>query len=44
MTTVTVAGIIGGEDPRFAPECLATAYLDLHHQPRGLWQAELHYA
>ncbi|MER8068595.1 SDR family NAD(P)-dependent oxidoreductase [Streptomyces sp. NPDC094034] len=44
VTTVTVAGVIGGEDPRFAPERLAAAYLGLHHQPREHWQAELHYA
>ncbi|MCL7380805.1 SDR family NAD(P)-dependent oxidoreductase [Streptomyces sp. 35G-GA-8] len=44
VTTVTVAGIIGGEDPRFAPERLAAAYLGLHHQPRDQWEAELLYA
>jgi NAD(P)-dependent dehydrogenase (short-subunit alcohol dehydrogenase family) len=44
VTTVTIAGIIGGEDPRFAPETLAAAYLDLHHQPQDQWQAELLYA
>jgi short-subunit dehydrogenase len=44
VTTVTVAGIIGGQDPRFAPETLAAAYLDLHHQPHDEWQAELLYA
>ncbi|MGW0583914.1 SDR family NAD(P)-dependent oxidoreductase [Streptomyces sp. NPDC002920] len=43
-STVTVAGMIGGEDPRFAPEALAAAYLDLHHQPKDQWQAELVYA
>jgi short-subunit dehydrogenase len=43
VTTVTVAGIIGGEDPRFAPETLAAAYLDLHQQPQDQWQAELLY-
>ncbi|MGW7259581.1 SDR family oxidoreductase [Streptomyces sp. NPDC054834] len=44
VTTVTVAGYIGGGDPRFTPEALAAAYLDLHHQPQGWWQAELLYA
>jgi short-subunit dehydrogenase len=44
VTTVTVAGVIGGDDPRFAAETLAAAYLDLHRQPRELWQAELLYA
>jgi NAD(P)-dependent dehydrogenase (short-subunit alcohol dehydrogenase family) len=44
VTTVTVAGSIGGGDPRFAPEALAAAYLDLHHQPPGWWQSELLYA
>jgi hypothetical protein len=43
-STVTIAGYIGGEDPRFAPEALAAAYLDLHHQPQDEWQAELLYA
>lgn len=43
-STVTVAGVIGGEDPRFAPEALAQVYLDLHHQPKDQWQAELVYA
>ncbi|WP_405796661.1 SDR family NAD(P)-dependent oxidoreductase [Streptomyces sp. NBC_01506] len=42
-TTVTVAGYIGGDDPRFAPGTLAAAYVDLHHQPREQWQAELLY-
>jgi NAD(P)-dependent dehydrogenase (short-subunit alcohol dehydrogenase family) len=42
--TVTVAGMIGGEDPRFAPEALAATYLDLHHQPKDQWKAELIYA
>ncbi|MEV0634827.1 SDR family NAD(P)-dependent oxidoreductase [Streptomyces sp. NPDC050619] len=44
VSTVTVAGAIGGEDPRFAPDVLAAAYLDLHHQPKDQWQAELVYA
>ncbi|MFF3373887.1 SDR family NAD(P)-dependent oxidoreductase [Streptomyces sp. NPDC002680] len=43
-STVTVSGMIGGEDPRFAPEALASVYLDLHHQPQDQWQAELVYA
>ncbi|MGY1503151.1 SDR family NAD(P)-dependent oxidoreductase [Streptomyces sp. QTS52] len=43
-STVTVRGFIGGEDPRFAPDVLAAAYLDLHHQPKDQWQAELVYA
>ncbi|MBS2534101.1 SDR family NAD(P)-dependent oxidoreductase [Catenulispora sp. NF23] len=44
VTTVTIAGAIGGDDPRFAPGALAEAYLDLHHQPRDQWQAELLYS
>ncbi|WP_326585163.1 SDR family NAD(P)-dependent oxidoreductase [Streptomyces sp. NBC_00481] len=44
VSTVTVAGNIGGEDPRFAPDVLAAAYLDLHHQPQDQWQAELVHA
>ncbi|MFC4508569.1 MULTISPECIES: SDR family NAD(P)-dependent oxidoreductase [Streptomyces] len=43
-STVTVAGMIGGEDPRFAPEALAAVYLGLHHQTKDQWQAELVYA
>ncbi|MDH6622726.1 NAD(P)-dependent dehydrogenase (short-subunit alcohol dehydrogenase family) [Streptomyces sp. LBL] len=43
VTTVTVTGYIGGGDPRFTPEALAAAYLDLHQQPQGWWQAELLY-
>lgn len=43
-STITVAGAIGGEDPRFAPDVLAAAYLALHHQPKEQWQAELVYA
>jgi NAD(P)-dependent dehydrogenase (short-subunit alcohol dehydrogenase family) len=43
-STVTIAGNIGGQDSRFAPEALAAAYLDLHHQPKDQWQAELVYA
>ncbi|MER7690380.1 SDR family NAD(P)-dependent oxidoreductase [Streptomyces sp. NPDC097610] len=41
VATVTVDGYIGGEDPRFAPDRLAAAVLDLHHQPQDEWQAEL---
>ena len=44
VSTVTIAGYIGGEDPRFAPETLAEVYLALHHQPKEEWQAELVYA
>ncbi|HWG26116.1 SDR family oxidoreductase [Actinospica sp.] len=43
VTTVTIGGFIGGDDPRFSPETLAAAYLNLHHQPRDQWQAELLY-
>ncbi|MEU5872176.1 SDR family NAD(P)-dependent oxidoreductase [Glycomyces sp. NPDC047369] len=41
--TVTIAGSIGGPDPRFAPQTLAGVYLDLHHRPSEQWQAELVY-
>ena len=44
VSTVTIGGFIGGGDPRFAPETLAAAYLDLHRQPQDQWQAELVYA
>jgi NADP-dependent 3-hydroxy acid dehydrogenase YdfG len=40
-TTVTITGWIGGGEPRFAPEVLARAYLDLHRQPRAEWRPEL---
>ncbi|MFE2421486.1 SDR family NAD(P)-dependent oxidoreductase [Streptomyces hokutonensis] len=43
VTTVTVGGYIGGDDPRFAPATLAAAYLDLHRQPQDQWEAELLY-
>jgi NAD(P)-dependent dehydrogenase (short-subunit alcohol dehydrogenase family) len=41
VATVTIGGYIGGGDPRFAPETLAAAYLELHKQPQDQWQAEL---
>lgn len=44
VSTVTIGGAIGGDDPRFSPENLAAAYLNLHQQPREEWQAELLYA
>jgi len=43
VSTVTVAGAIGGDNPRFAPATLAAAYLNLHQQPQDQWQAELLY-
>ncbi|WP_043677645.1 SDR family NAD(P)-dependent oxidoreductase [Streptomyces xylophagus] len=43
VTTVTVAGAIGGDNPRFSPENLAAAYLNLHQQPQDQWEAELLY-
>ncbi|MER5669522.1 SDR family NAD(P)-dependent oxidoreductase [Streptomyces mirabilis] len=43
VTTVTVGGFIGGDNPRFSPEKLAAAYLNLHQQPQDQWQAELLY-
>jgi hypothetical protein len=43
VTTVTVAGAIGGDNPRFAPAMLAAAYVNLHRQPKEQWQAELLY-
>ena len=44
VTTVTIAGFIGGDDPRFAAAELAATYLNLHQQPQDQWQAELLYA
>ncbi|MFJ2828808.1 SDR family NAD(P)-dependent oxidoreductase [Streptomyces sp. NPDC087263] len=43
VTTVTVSGSIGGDNPRFSPGTLAAAYLNLHQQPQDQWQAELLY-
>jgi short-subunit dehydrogenase len=43
VSTVTIGGFIGGDDPRFAPAELAATYLSLHRQPRDQWQAELLY-
>ena len=43
VTTVTIGGFIGGEDPRFAAAELAATYLNLHRQPQDQWQAELLY-
>lgn len=43
VSTVTIGGFIGGDDPRFSPEILAAAYLNLHQQPKDQWQAELLY-
>lgn len=43
VATVTIDGHIGGGDPRLAPDVIAAAFLDLHHQPREEWQAELRY-
>ena len=43
VATVTIGGFIGGGDPRFSPENLAAAYLNLHQQPQDQWQAELLY-
>ncbi|MER5520771.1 SDR family NAD(P)-dependent oxidoreductase [Streptomyces sp. NPDC002763] len=43
VTTVTIGGAIGGDNPRFSPDKLAAAYLNLHQQPQDQWQAELLY-
>ena len=40
-TSVTITGWIGGGEPRFEPDVLAQAYLDLHRQPRAEWRPEL---
>jgi NADP-dependent 3-hydroxy acid dehydrogenase YdfG len=42
--TVTIAGIIGGDDPWFAPERIAQTYLEVHTQEPDSWEAELVYA
>ncbi|WP_159106874.1 SDR family oxidoreductase [Streptomyces rishiriensis] len=41
VTSVTIAGAIGGGEERFDPAVLAQAYLDLHNQPQTQWQHEL---
>jgi NAD(P)-dependent dehydrogenase (short-subunit alcohol dehydrogenase family) len=41
VTSVTIAGAIGGGEERFDPAVLAQAYLDLHNQPAAEWQHEL---
>lgn len=41
VTSVTIAGEIGGGQERFDPAVLAQAYLDLHQQPETDWQHEL---
>jgi NAD(P)-dependent dehydrogenase (short-subunit alcohol dehydrogenase family) len=43
VTSVTIAGYIGAGEPRFEPETIAQAYLDLHHQTDDQWQNELVY-
>ena len=44
VSTVTISGFIGGDDPRFAAAELAATHLNLHRQPQDQWQAELLYA
>lgn len=41
VTSVTIAGNVGGGDERFAPENLAALYLGLHQQPTAEWTDEL---
>lgn len=41
VTSVTIAGVIGGGEERFDPTVLAQAYLDLHQQPETQWRHEL---
>jgi NAD(P)-dependent dehydrogenase (short-subunit alcohol dehydrogenase family) len=43
VSSVTIAGYIGSGEPRFEPENIAQAYLDLHHQTEDQWQNELVY-
>jgi short-subunit dehydrogenase len=43
VSSVTIAGYIGSGEPRFDPETIAQAYLDLHHQSEDGWDAELVY-
>lgn len=41
VTSVTIAGSIGGGEARFAPDAIARTYLELHRQPRSEWTSEL---
>jgi short-subunit dehydrogenase len=41
VTSVTIAGNIGGGDNRFDPDALAGLYLGLHRQPATEWTDEL---
>jgi short-subunit dehydrogenase len=43
VTCVTIAGRIGGGEPRFAPETIAGVYVGLHRQPEIEWSPELVY-
>ncbi|WP_037144174.1 SDR family NAD(P)-dependent oxidoreductase [Rhodococcoides fascians] len=40
-TSVTITGSIGGQEKRFDPTVLASAYLELHRQPMAEWEHEL---
>jgi short-subunit dehydrogenase len=41
VTSVTIAGNIGGGEARFDPDAIARTYLDLHRQAKTEWADEL---
>lgn len=40
-STVTIDGVIGGENPALAPDALARDYVELHRQTAEQWRPEL---
>lgn len=43
VATVTVTGIIGGDDPKFAPSLIAEKYWELYQQDKPKFQTEIIY-
>ena len=44
VTIVSIFGAIGGDEDRLAPDTIAGAFLELHHQPEELWEPEFIYS
>lgn len=44
VTIVSIFGAIGSDEDRLAPDTIASAFLELHHQPEELWEPEFIYA
>jgi NAD(P)-dependent dehydrogenase (short-subunit alcohol dehydrogenase family) len=40
-TSITIDGVIDGDEPRLAADALARDYVDLHHQAADDWRPEL---